>query len=214
MEMQEVDLYSGDITSRSDTMLTEVKAEDEEYRPSPPCHPHQTRAQLRKKFPFRCATCNNQFPIKSQLEKHLVKHPDHSTNGPLPTIHCTKVAKKKEALRAQSGNRIRLTKHGYKTNPLKCPVCKNQFVNELTFQNHFIKNPSHQSGLHRTVQQPLPSYRETIFDQEVQDIDRALQDSCRSEDDFRGFKQPLPSTRERPFDFNKTRSLGHGLRES
>ena len=159
MEMQEVDLHSGVITSRSDIMRhTEVKAEDEEYRPPSPCHPHQTRAQLRKKFPFRCATCNNQFPIKSQLEKHLVKHPGHSTNGPLPTIHCTKVTKKKAAPRALSGNRIRLTKHGYKTNPLKCLVCKNQFLNELTFQNHFIKNPSHQSGLHRTVQQPLPSY--------------------------------------------------------
>lgn len=47
-----------------------------------------------------------------------------------------------------------------------------------------------------------------MFDQEVQDIDRALQDWCRSEDEFRGFKQPLLSIRERPFDFNETRSLG------
>ncbi|PMD15017.1 hypothetical protein NA56DRAFT_355634 [Hyaloscypha hepaticicola] len=80
MEMQAVDLYSGDIPSRSDTIRqTEVEAEHEEYRPSSPCHSHQTRAQLLKKFPFRCATCNNKFPTKSQLENHLVKHPNHST---------------------------------------------------------------------------------------------------------------------------------------
>ncbi len=64
-DMQEADLYTDDGTFRPDLIPeAEVKEEQQEYRPSPPRHSHQTRAQQRKRFPFKCATCNNQFPIK------------------------------------------------------------------------------------------------------------------------------------------------------
>jgi len=65
MEMQEVDLYSGDITSRSDTMHTEVKAEDEEYRPSPPLSSTPNESTTTQKVPFQMRYL--QQPIPDQI---------------------------------------------------------------------------------------------------------------------------------------------------
>jgi hypothetical protein len=150
--MREVDLYSADGTIQQ----TQVKTEEQEYRPSPPRHSHQ-RAQVRKKFPYKCNTCNNQFPVSLQLQNHLVKHPGHHSNqGPLQSgLQCTRTSKN-NAKRADV--RPQLSKRGYKINPWKCTFCKNQFLNESILRTHFAKNPSHLADSQGTSQQPLPTF--------------------------------------------------------